>query len=43
MDADPDGLLIIANAIDGAFICQHLRMKNSQIRVVDSGWAFYWT
>lgn len=40
IDADPEGLLIIANAIDGAFICQHLRMKNSQIRVVDSGWAF---
>lgn len=40
IESDPDGLLIIANAIDSAFICQHLRMRNSQIRVVDSGWAF---
>ncbi|MEI6314639.1 MAG: ABC transporter substrate-binding protein [Syntrophus sp. (in: bacteria)] len=35
----PDGLLIVAGALDTAMICQHVRMAGSKIPVLVSGWA----
>ncbi len=35
----PDGLLIVAGAIDTAMLCQHIRMTGSKIPIIISGWA----
>ena len=35
----PDGLLIVAGALDTAMICQHVRMAGSKVPVLVSGWA----
>ena len=35
----PDGLLIIAGAVDTAMLCQHVRMAGSKIPLLVSGWA----
>ncbi|MCP4350762.1 MAG: amino acid ABC transporter substrate-binding protein [Desulfobacterales bacterium] len=40
LDPEPDGILIIAGALDSAMICQHLAKKDPLIPVVSSGWAF---
>jgi len=39
LEPQPDGLLIIAGAIDIAMICQHLRKSGSKIPVMHNGWA----
>jgi branched-chain amino acid transport system substrate-binding protein len=39
LESQPDGLLIVAGAIDIAMICQHIRMKGSTIPVMHNGWA----
>ena len=39
LDPKPEGLLIIAGALDTAMICQHIRMSGSQIPVMHNGWA----
>lgn len=39
IDSKPEGLLIIAGALDTAMICQHIRMAGSQIPVMHNGWA----
>jgi branched-chain amino acid transport system substrate-binding protein len=39
INSKPEGLLIIAGAIDTAMICQHIRMSGSQIPVMHNGWA----
>ena len=37
--AKPDGVLIIAGALDTAMICQHVRLKGSKIQIMTNGWA----
>jgi len=39
MSSGAEGLLLVANAIHGALICQHLRKKGASMTIVDSGWA----
>lgn len=39
LKAKPDGLLIVAGAVDTAMICQHVRMAGSKIQILISGWA----
>jgi branched-chain amino acid transport system substrate-binding protein len=39
LDPKPEGLLIIAGALDTAMICQHIRMSGSQIPLMHNGWA----
>lgn len=36
---EPDGLLIIAGALDTAMICQHVRKSGAKIPILISGWA----
>ena len=35
----PDGILILANAVDAAMLCQHLRKLNASIPIAISEWA----
>jgi branched-chain amino acid transport system substrate-binding protein len=35
----PDGVLILANSVDAAMLCQHLRRLDSSIRLATSEWA----
>ena len=37
--AKPDGLLVVAGAVDTAMLCQHVRMAGSRIPILVSGWA----
>lgn len=39
VEIDAEALFVIANAIDAALICQHLRKYNSDINIIDSSWA----
>jgi len=39
LKAKPDGLLIVAGAVDTAMTCQHVRMAGSKIQILISGWA----
>lgn len=39
LDSEPDGILIIAGALNTAMICQHIRQINPDIFVISSGWA----
>jgi len=39
LQAKPDGLLIVAGALDTAMICQHIRMAGSKAPLISSGWA----
>lgn len=39
LDSRPDGILIIGNAVDAAFIAQQVRQKNSKIILTASEWA----
>ncbi len=39
LQTKPDGLLIVAGALDTAMICQHVRMAGSKVPVLVSGWA----
>jgi len=39
LPAKPDGLLIVAGAMDTAILCQHIRMTGSKIPILVSGWA----
>lgn len=36
---DPDGLLIIANPMDSAFLCQQIRKSNPSAKITLSNWA----
>ncbi len=36
---DPDGLLIVAGALDTAMISQHIRMTDSKVPILSCGWA----
>ena len=35
----PDGVLIIANSVDAAMFCQHVRRKDSRVQIATSEWA----
>jgi branched-chain amino acid transport system substrate-binding protein len=37
--SDPDGILILANSVDAAMLCQHIRKRDSQIQITMSEWA----
>jgi branched-chain amino acid transport system substrate-binding protein len=37
--ADPDGIMTAAGAVDTAMICQYVRMAGSKIPILMSGWA----
>lgn len=37
--ANPDGVILIAGAVDTAMLCQHLRMAGSKVPILVSGWA----
>lgn len=39
LESEPDGLLIIAGALDTAMTCQQIRKLGSDIPVIISGWA----
>ncbi|MEI6152673.1 MAG: ABC transporter substrate-binding protein [Deltaproteobacteria bacterium] len=39
LKAKPDGLLIVAGAVDTAMVCQHIRMAGSKMPILISGWA----
>jgi len=39
LDPGPDGLLVVAGAMDTAMICQHVRMQGFDLPVISSGWA----
>ena len=39
LKADPDGIIIVAGAVDTAMICQHVRIAGSKIPIFISGWA----
>jgi branched-chain amino acid transport system substrate-binding protein len=39
LDSEPDGLLIVAGALDTAMICQQMRKLDSAIPIISSGWA----
>ncbi len=39
IDYQPDGVLIIANSVDSAMLCQHLRLAGSKAKVILAGWA----
>ena len=38
-EENPDGILIVACALDTAMLCQHIRMKGSKVPIFISGWA----
>ncbi|MDM8535584.1 ABC transporter substrate-binding protein [Desulfobacterales bacterium HSG17] len=40
INTDAEGLLILANAMHSATICQHIRNKGSDIQIAAPGWAF---
>lgn len=40
VNSDSDGVYIIANAINTAMVCQHLRKKSADTKIIVSGWAF---
>ena len=40
IESGSDGVYIITDAIHTALICQHLRINNSQIKIIVHGWAF---
>jgi len=40
IDKKPEGILIIANALDTALICQQVRKINKKIALMTSEWAF---
>lgn len=40
ISSEPDGVLILSNAINTAVLCQHLRKLNSTIKIITSGWSF---
>jgi branched-chain amino acid transport system substrate-binding protein len=35
----PEGVLIIAGALDAAMICQHIRLAGSKVPIISCGWA----
>lgn len=37
--SQPDGILILANAVDSAMLCQHLRKLDASIPIATSEWA----
>ena len=39
IESKPDGILIIAGALNTAMICQQIRKINSEISLISSGWA----
>ena len=39
LSSEPDGLLIVAGALDTAMICQQVRKIDSAIPIISSGWA----
>ncbi len=39
INQEPDGILIIANALDTAMICQQIRKTGSKVPIISSGWA----
>lgn len=39
LKTNPDGIVIVAGAVDTAMICQHVRMTGSKIPIFMSGWA----
>ena len=39
LNGDPDGLVIIANSIDSAMLCQSIRQQNPKIALGTSEWA----
>lgn len=39
LETDPDGLLIVASALDTAMICQHIRRLGSPLPILSGGWA----
>ena len=39
LEPDPDGLLIVAGALDTAMICQHIRKTGSKAFIISCGWA----
>lgn len=38
--SDPDGLFIVAGALDTAMICQQVRKFGSELPIISSAWAF---
>lgn len=38
--ADPAGIVIAANALDTAILCQQIRQRNAAVRLLASGWAY---
>jgi branched-chain amino acid transport system substrate-binding protein len=40
LNANPDGLFIIAGALDTAMLCQQVRKLNPEIPIISSAWAF---
>ena len=39
LDTKPDGILLVANSVDAAMLCQQTRKLNSRIPIVASEWA----
>ncbi|MEA3360238.1 MAG: ABC transporter substrate-binding protein [Thermodesulfobacteriota bacterium] len=39
LEPDPEGLLIVAGALDTAMICQHIRMTGSNAPIFSCGWG----
>ena len=39
LTAKPDGILILANSVDAAMLCQHLHRMNPTIQITTSEWA----
>jgi len=39
LKTDPDGLVIVANSVDTALLCQQVKKLGSKIPVITSGWA----
>jgi branched-chain amino acid transport system substrate-binding protein len=35
----PDGIVLVAGALDDAMICQHIRRTNSSVRIFMAGWG----
>lgn len=35
----PDGVLVVANSVDAAMFCQHLRQLDAQVSIMTSEWA----
>lgn len=36
---NPDAVLLVAGSLDAAMICQHIRMRHSEIPILSCGWA----